>query len=341
MDKNFNNRQLIIAAFLLILVISIGVIGYINIDDYTFVDALYMTIITISTVGYGEVGELSDGGKLFTSGLILTSIIILGYTISILNQKLIHAQLSFFYANNRNRRFGKMENHTIVVGYGRNGKQVVNELLNLGSKLVVVDENHNLVISNMGKPVRFVEGDATNDEVLIKAGIKSANALISTLPNDANNLYVVLTARSLKHDLKIISRASSESSDKKLRMAGVDSVVMPERVGGAHMATLIAQPDIVEFLDHLSVHSDTPTQLMEIMCSDLLGNVINKPIRDLGFRRRSGANIIGIKTATGDFIVNPTPDTTIMPNSKLFVLGTKEQITNMKKLITRKGNSEL
>ncbi len=323
------------------MVIAVGVLGYTYIDDYTFIDALYMTIITISTVGYGEVGELSDAGKLFTSGLILMSLFILGYTISILTQKLIRAQLSFFYSNNKSRRFEKMENHTIVVGYGRNGKQVVNELLNLGKKLIVVDQDHNLVISNMGQPVRFIEGDATNDDILIKAGIKSAISLITTLPNDADNLYVVLTARSLKHDLKIISRASDESSEKKLRMAGVDSVVMPERVGGAHMATLIAQPDIVEFLEHLSVHSNTPTQLIEIMCSEFAGNVINKPIRDLGFRRRSGANIIGIKTNTGDFIVNPTPETKIMPNSKLFVLGTKEQIEYMKKLFTGKETVDL
>ena len=298
-----------------------------------------MTIITVSTVGFREVKELTDAGKLFTSGLILTSLVVLGYAISILTQKLVHSQLSFFYTiNNKKRRLGKMENHVIVVGYGRIGKQVVNEMLSLGLKLVVVDQNHELVINNMGKPVRFIEGDATEDEILIKAGIKSAKSLISTLPNDADNLFVVLTARSLKHDLKIISRASSESSEKKLRMAGVDNVVMPERVGGAHMATLIAQPDIVEFLDHLTIHSDIPTQLTEIMCNELPPDLINKPIKEIGFRRISGANIIGFKTATGDYIINPTPDTKLIPNSKLFVLGTNEQIANMKKMMTESNS---
>lgn len=308
-----------------------------NIDDFHFVDALYMTIITVSTVGYGEVKDLSDSGKFFTSGLILASLVVLGYTISILTQKLVHSQLRFFYTiSNKKRRSGKMENHVIVVGYGRNGKQVVNELLALDLNLVVVDENHELVINNMGMPVLFVEGDATEDEVLIKAGIKSARSLISTLPNDADNLFVVLTARSLKHDLKIISRASSESSEKKLRMAGVDSIVMPERVGGAHMATLIAQPDIVEFLEHLTIHSDIPTHLTEIFCSKLPPDLINKPIREIGFRKKSGANIIGFKTATGDYIINPGPDTKLMPNSKLFVLGTDEQIANMKEMMGTK-----
>jgi len=335
LDENNSRREVIIAGLLLILVITIGVIGYMQIDDFSFIDALYMTVITVSTVGFGEVHELTQGGKLFTSGLILGSLVILGYFISILTQKLVHTQVSFFYSrNNKKNRLRKMENHVIVVGYGRNGKQVVNELLTLGLKLIVVDESHELVINNMGRPVRFIEGDATNDDILIKAGIKTAQSLISTLPNDADNLYVVLTARSLKHDLKIICRASSESSEKKLRMAGVDNVVMPERVGGAHMATLVAQPDIVEFLEHLTIHSDTPTQLTEIMCNELAPDLINKQISEIGVRRKSGANIIGFKTATGDLIINPSPDTKLIPNSKLFVLGTKEQIKQMKDIMS-------
>ena len=335
MKENSNRQDIIIAFSLLILIFVIGIEGYMQIDDFNFVDAVYMTIITVSTVGFGEVNNLSDGGKLFTSGLILASLIILGYAISILTQKLVHTQMSFFYSrNNKKRGVRKMENHVIIVGYGRNGKQVASEMLSLGLKLVVVDENHELIINNMGKPVRFIEGDATEDEVLIKAGIKSARSLITTLPNDADNLYVVLTARSLKHDLKIISRASSESSEKKLRMAGVDNVVMPERVGGAHMATLVAQPDIVEFLEHLTIHSDTPTQLTEIMCNDMPADLINKPISEIGFRKKSGANIIGFKTVTGDLIVNPTPDTKLIPKSKLFVLGTEEQIAHMKQIMS-------
>ncbi len=339
MDKGNSRKEIMIAGLLLLLVIVIGVVGYMLINDFGFVDALYMTVITVSTVGFGEVHELSEGGKIFTSILILASLVILGYFISILTQKLVHSQLSFFYSiNGRRNKFRKMENHVIVVGYGRNGKQVVNELLTIGLKLIVVDENHELVINNMGRPVRFIEGDATDDEILLKAGIKTARSLISTLPNDADNLYVVLTARSLKHDLKIISRASSESSEKKLRMAGVDSVVMPERVGGAHMATLIAQPDIVEFMDHLSIHSDTPSLLMEIMCNELPDELINKPIRELGIRKKSGANIIGLKTATGDIIVNPSPDTKLMPLAKLFVLGTNEQINHLKRIMTNTEN---
>jgi voltage-gated potassium channel len=333
-NSNNGNKQLIIAGLLLLLVVSIGVVGYVLLDHFSFIDAFYMTIITVSTVGFGEVQQLSEAGKLFTSGLILTSLVVLGYTISVLTQKLVHSQLRFFYTiNNNKNRSKKMENHIIVVGYGRNGKQVVEELLSRSLEVVVVDRDHNIVINNMGMQAIFIEGNATEDDILIKAGIKSAKSLISSLPNDADNLYVVLTARSLKHDLKIISRASSESSEKKLRMAGVDSVVMPERVGGAHMATLIAQPDIVGFLEHLAINSDTQTHLAEIMCQNLPASLVNKPIKEIGVRKKSGANIIGYKTLSGDYIINPSPDTILIPDSKLFVLGTDEQIANMEEMI--------
>lgn len=329
-----NNREVIIAAALLVVVTLFGITGYMSIDGYSFVNAFYMTVITISTVGFGEVQELSDSGKIFTAILILISLVVLGYFLSVLTQNIFRNQLSFFYSGqNRKLRTHKMENHVVVVGYGRNGGMVVDELIAFGSNLVVVDESHEIVINNMGRPIRFVEGDATDDAVLIKADIKAARSLITTLPNDADNLFVVLTARSLNPDLKIISRASSDSSEKKLRMAGVDSVVMPERVGGAHMATLVAKPDIVEFLEHLSIHSDTPTQLMEIMCSNLPKDLINKPMRDFSIRRLSGVNIIGFKTVSGELIINPSPDTRLQPNSKLFVLGTPEQIEQMKKIL--------
>ncbi len=232
-----------------------------------------------------------------------------------------------------------MENHVVVVGYGRNGDQVVKELMAFGSNVVVIDENHEIVINNIGRPIRFIEGNATDDEVLIKGDVKTARALITTLPNDADNLFVVLTARALNPALKIISRASSDSAEKKLRMAGVDSVVLPERVGGAHMATLVAQPDIVEFLEHLTLHSDTPTQLMEIACHELPEGMRNKPIREFAIRRKSGANIIGMKTAQGELIMNPSPDTKLIPESKLFVLGTLEQIDELKDLLSNKSET--
>lgn len=327
------DKNILAAGLYSLLLIAFGTLGYMLIDDYSFVNALYMTVITVSTVGFGEVQELSEGGKLFTTILILAGLGVLAYFITSISQNLFQNQLGFFYGAYKRKGKAKMKDHVVVVGYGRNGGQVVNELIGLGTPLIVVDESHEIVINNMGKPVRFIEGDATQDEVLLKADIKTALSLISTLPNDADNLFVVLTARSLNPALKIISRASSESSEKKLRMAGVDSVVMPERVGGAHMATLVAKPDVVEFLEHLSIHSNEATQLMEIMCTDVPKDLLNKPIKEIGIRKKSGANIIGFKTVSGEVIINPSPDTKLIPDSKLFVLGTVEQIQHMKDIL--------
>ena len=334
---NDSKRNLILAGIYLIGIIVIGIIGFMMIDDFSFVNAMYMTVITMSTVGFREAQPLSDAGKLFTTFLILASLGVLTYFITSITQSLFKRQMSFFYPGfSKRKRNTKMENHVVVVGFGRNGDQVVKELMAFGSNVVVIDENHEIVINNIGRPIRFIEGNATDDEVLIKGDVKTARALISTLPNDADNLFVVLTARALNPGLKIISRASSDSAEKKLRMAGVDSVVLPERVGGAHMATLVAQPDIVEFLEHLTLHSDTPTQLMEIACNELPEGMRNKPIREFAIRRKSGANIIGMKTAQGELIMNPSPDTKLIPESKLFVLGTIEQIDDLKDLLTDK-----
>ncbi|MEJ2594930.1 MAG: potassium channel protein [bacterium] len=322
------------AGIYLLSILVIGVIGFMLIDDYSIVNAIYMTIITISTVGFREAQPLSDSGKLFTAFLILGSLGVLTFFITTITQNLFKTQLTFFLRGDSKKSSSiKMEQHVVVVGYGRNGDQVVKELSLQSSNMVVIDMSHEIVINNIGRPIRFIEGDATEDEVLIKADIKSARSLITTLPNDADNLYVVLTARALNPSLKIISRASSDSSEKKLRMAGVDSVVMPERVGGAHMATLVSKPDVVEFIEHLTLHDTEAAQLMEIMCDELPEVFRNKPIKEIGVRTNTGANIIGFKTAGGDLIINPNRDTKLVERSKLFVLGTDQQIQQMKELL--------
>lgn len=185
----------------------------------------------------------------------------------------------------------------------------------------------------MNKNASYIEGDATLDDILLKANIKTARALITTLPVDADNLYVVLSARALNPGMVIISRASNESSEVKLRMAGVDNVVMPERVGGTHMANLVVRPDIVEFLEHVSIHSEDPTLLEEIVCDTLPEQTLNKSINEIGIRRVTGTNIIGYKTADGRYILNPKPETKLFAGSKLFVLGTSEQIEKMKEIL--------
>ena len=334
MKKANNKFELFKIGVYLAGLILLGTFWYAFHEGYPWVDALYMTIITMSTVGFREVHALSDPGKIFTILLIMSSLGVVAYFFSSISENFFKNQIGFFLGSyKRNLKQKQMKNHVIVCGYGRIGAQVVKELTAYKKNMVVVDKNHEIIVSNVDAAIPFIEGDSTEDEVLVRAGIKEAISLITTLPVDADNLFVVLTARALNPNLNIISRASSESSERKLRMAGVDSVVTPERVGGAHMATLIAQPDVLEFLEHLNIHGDSPVKLMEIMCTNLPEKLSHQPIREIEFRKKTGANIIGYKTATGEFILNPSPDTKLIPDSKLFVLGTSQQIEDVRKIL--------
>jgi voltage-gated potassium channel len=238
----------------------------------------------------------------------------------------LEGQLAVLIKGYRLKKKRKMENHIIICGYGRNGQQAARELAAHNQPYIVIDQNRDLIIKNQEDKVVFIEGDATQDEILQKAFVEKARSVISTLPVDADNLYVVLTARSLNPNLKIISRASDTSSEKKLKIAGADSVIMPEKVGGAHMAILVARPDVMEFLDNLSIHSQHSTNLEEIECSDLHPELENKTIHEIGIRSKTGINIIGYRSPSGDYILNPSPKIPVNKGSKLFVLGTKEEV---------------
>ncbi|MBE0649478.1 MAG: potassium channel protein [Bacteroidales bacterium] len=329
-----DSSEFVKGAILVLLLTLIGTVGFMVFEHFSFLDALFMTVISMSTVGYGTLHPLSPWGKIFSILFIIISLGVMGYFISQITQHFLKRQFGFFFGQyNRNLKRKKMKNHVIVCGYGRNGSQVVKELIAYKERIVVIDNNHDLIFDQNLEHTEFIEGDATMDEVLIRAGVQKAAALITALPLDADNLYVVLSARALNSNLKIISRASNESAEKKLRMAGVTNVVTPERVGGTHMATLVAQPDVMEFLEYLNRRGNSPVQLTEIICNNLPIDLINKPIKEIGYRKITGANILGFKTASGEYIVNPSPDTQLYPNSKLFVLGTTEQITEFSKLV--------
>jgi voltage-gated potassium channel len=332
--RNSKSRFLT-AVILLLSLIFIGTAGYIIIENINLLDSLYMTVITMSTVGFKEVHDLSDAGKIFTIILIILSISIYAYSITIITSYLLEGEITYLLFGYRLKYRKKMENHVIICGYGRNGQQAASELEAHNQPFLIIEQTHDTIIKNSNKKTVFMEGDATRDEVLLKANIMKAKALITTLPIDADNLYVVLAARSLNPKLIIISRASDEHTEAKLKFAGVNNIVMPEKVGGAHMASLVTRPDVIEFLEHLSTHGDEPTNLEEIVCTFLPGNEPNKTINDLGIRKKTSANIIGFKKPDGKFILNPGPDTEVIPGSKFFILGTREQVEKMKELLQK------
>jgi len=325
-------------ALLIIVVIMVGgVVGYMSLEHYNLIDALFMTVITVSTVGYREVHDLSPEGKTFTIILILFSWSSFAFALSMITTYFVEGELMRTFRIFRGKSgVKKMENHVIVVGFGRNGRQCCHELKANRYPFVVVEKDHELILSKTDRNIIFVEGDATEDETLINAGIRHAKALITTLPIDADNLFVCLTARALRPELILVSRASNDSTEDKLHRAGVDRVVMPEKVGGEHMASLVMRPDVLEFLNHISVQGSSEANLEELTCSNMPDEFINLNIEDLDIRKKTGANIIGFKTLDGEFMVNPSADTKLKPNSKLFVLGTPEQIRSVKDLLRKK-----
>ena len=312
----------------------VGIVGFMLIEKYEFLDAFYMTVITVATVGFQEVHPLSNSGRLFTSFLIITSFGTFAYAVSSITKYISDGEFKEYFKNKRvNEAISKLEDHVIVCGFGRNGKQAAHVLKKHNTRFVVIEQKHEIVSAiNHQYSNLVLEGDATFDDVLLKAGILKAQALITTLPDDADNLFIVLSARTLNPKLTIISRASEDNSDKKLKLAGANNVIMPDKLGGAHMASLVMKPDVMEFLDYITGQGGDNIRLEEITFANLSVEFQNKTIKELEVRNRSGANIIGFKTAQSEYIINPSADTKIIPDAKLFVLGTAEQISKLKEL---------
>jgi voltage-gated potassium channel len=321
------------ALLLLFFVVTTGVIGYMYLSGYSFVNALYMTVITVSTVGFAEVEPLNDQEKLFTIFLITTSIISFGYTVSAFTEYIISGQLfQQLKLKKVQKKIEKLNGHTIICGFGRNGKQSMIKLLNYKQDFVIIEKADDIINTIDLDGYLNVQGDATTDEVLIRAGIERANNLITALPSDADNLFVVLSARQLNANCRIISRASNESSYDKLKIAGANNVIMPDKLGGDHMASLVVTPDVIEFVGRLTIEGETTANLEEISVNDLPQKYLHKTILDLDLRKKTGCTVIGFKTPDGNYIINPEASIELKVDSHLIVLGRPEQIMKLREL---------
>ncbi|MDE1207233.1 potassium channel family protein [Tenacibaculum larymnensis] len=316
-----------------VLIVSVGMLGYIVFFGYSLIDALYMTIITISTIGFGEVHPFGTGEKLFTIGLIISSLFIFGYAVSSFSEYLISGQ--FFHqlkVKKVQKQIEQLRGHTIVCGYGRNGKQAISKLKNYKKQIVVVEKFEGIARQLDEKGVLTIQGDATLDETLLRAGIMNAKNLIIALPSDADNLFVVLTAKQLNKDCKIISRASKETSYSKLKIAGADNVIMPDKLGGSHMASLVVTPDVIEFVDRLTIEGETTANLEEVAINGLPEKYIDKTILDLDLRKKTGCTVIGYRTPDKDYIINPEASVKLEAGGNLIVLGRPEQIETLRRI---------
>lgn len=234
------------------------------------------------------------------------------------------------------KNFDSISGHTIICGFGRNGKQTLKELISHDHKVLVIEEEEKEIenLDSMSE-VYYLVGDATRDEILQSANVSAARALITTLPKDADNLFVVLTTRIMNQDIPIISRASEIQSKKKLLSAGATNVIMPDMLGGQRMAQLVLEPDIVEFIDYILLQDKEQVNIEEVSVKHLSKQFVKRTIRELNVRNISGANIIGLKSRNSQYILNPSADYLLQDATHIFALGNPEQIARLKELITK------
>ena len=323
--------KIYVAIGLLAFTLTFGILGYRIVASYSWIDAVYMTVITLSTVGFGEVAPLTPEAKIFTIFLILSSVIIVGYAISVITEYILSQNN---YETLKNKRVQKkieiLSGHIIVCGFGRNGRQAVEKLKAYKRPYVIIEHSREIIERYQNEETLFVEGNANEDETLMAASIEQAHTLITALPDDADNLFVVLSARQLNQKLKIISRAEAETSQKKLKLAGANNVIMPNRRGGDHMASLVVHPDLIEFLDNLAVVGDGDSINVEEISFEQISNDGKEiTLREVDLRQKTGCTVIGYKSSDNKYTVNPSVNQVIGAGSKLIVIGRPEQIVKL------------
>lgn len=313
-----------------------GTLGYMYLEGYKAIEGLYMTIITISTVGFTEVRPLSDPGRLFTSALIMLNVGIFAYLLAAFSYYVIEGNVfQILYRNRMQKAIDQLNHHVILCGFGKYGREIAANLKIHRTPYVIIEKAETIIedLESEGQHRYMMEGDATRDEVLLAAGIDRALGMITALKDDSDNLFIVLSARQLNPKLRIISRAMEPRSEQKLLMAGANHVILPDQIGGFYMATLINKPGAVEFFSFITNEFHTDVGFEEFRYEDLPEDLRGRAIRDLHLRRDSGVNIIGYRTREGDYVVNPKPETILQNGDSFIVLGSDIQLKSMRKLL--------
>ena len=331
-------NPLFIAGTLLILSILTGTFYYHLAEGFQMVDAFYMSVITISTVGFFEVKELSFQGRIFTAIYIICNMAILAFVISIFSSYLFEGRLrTVFRKYMIDREINKLHDHVIVCGYGRNGRKACEELTEEGMSFVVIDRDEALLANyEKVKGFHLIVGDATQDDILKDANVNFAKNIIITTPSDADNVFITLSAKELNPTIHVIARATYPESVSKLERAGADHIIMPEEISGMIMAQMITKPVVMEFLDLLTGRGiDHDKYIMEtIRYEELKKNYQDKTLGDLEIFKKTGCIVIGVKDDIKGIIPNPHPETFIGPDDHLILLGSAEFLDKARQVYT-------
>lgn len=322
-------RRVFVALAVLALVVVAGTVGYAGFG-FGWLDAFYQTVTTITTVGFREVKPIGNGGKVFTICLILAGVGTALYTLTIVLEALIEGHLrDRRRRRHMERQIARLSGHVIICGWGRVGRAIGGFLAGAGRDVLVIDREAERLAR---VPHPTIEGDVAEDETLARAGIDRAGALVAALDTDADNVYVTLSARTLRPDLTIVARARTDSSEAKLTRAGANHVVNPQRIGGFRMAAFALQPHVVDFLEIVMHDGGLEYRLAECMVP--AGSpVAGRALGDSGLRGTTGALVLALRDPAGHFLTNPDRSTILQPGHVLIAIGTSEQLAALTRFV--------
>ncbi len=336
MEKDNLYLNFVFVAILLFLLIIIGILGYSTLEGLNWLDALYQTIITLSTVGFHEVSPLSPAGRVFTIFVIFSGLVIIALLSGSVTTWFVSSQiLAKRKMQKMKNKIASLKDHVILCGGGETGKTVIRELLQAKKPFVVIEQKPEIVteLKDQFPELLIIEGDATKDEVLEEAGIASAHGLITTMPVDADNLFIVVSARSLNPNLIVISRAVDPHTESKLYKAGANYVIVPNVLEGLRMASVLLRPTLISFLEIMMSNNDMSLRLEEVALPDD-SNLVEKTLSEARIPQRTGLIVIALKRAKdSQWIFNPVSSTILHKNDRLIVLGDEERIEKLHALL--------
>jgi len=325
-------KKFLIPTIVITAVVTYGTVGYMIIEGWNFIDSLFMTVITLTTVGYSEIHEMDRAGRVFSIVLILSGVGAMFYALSVGAKILLEGEIRDILGRKRlNKKIENLRNHYIICGYGRMGSIICKELMQSKSPFVVIEASSEL-LATLDADILALQGDATQDSILKQAGIDKAKGLISVLSSDAKNLYVVLSARGLNPDLRIVARASEEGAEQKLIRAGADSVVSPYYIGGLRIAHTLIKPAVVDFIEFATRSENLELQMEEVKVKDD-SHFLDHSLDECGIRKDLGVIIVAIKRDSGNMEFNPTSTCIIRQGDTLVVMGETRQLQELEKLI--------
>ncbi|MEH1836377.1 MAG: potassium channel protein [Nostoc sp.] len=323
-------------------VFVIGTLWYWLVEGWSWEDAAYMTVITLATVGYGEIHPMGSRGRLFTIALILLGVVNIGYIVNRFTEAIIQGYFQEGIRLQQQRRLMEsLSEHYIICGFSRTGRQIAKEFQAEGVLFVVIDSEMESIQRAQMEGYTAYQGDATLDDTLLKVGIERATCIVAALPSDAENLYIVLSAKTLNTGIRAIARASTEEALQKLQRGGADEVISPYITGGKRMAAAALRPQVLDFVDGILTGADRQLYMEEFLLDPIFCPFVGQTLQKARLRSQTGALVLAIRRLDGTLIGGPTGDTMLMPGDRLIGMGTAEQLRDLNQILGPIGSQKL